>query len=50
MPKRSALEISRPELSEDVLFGIGTILIVEISDLENRLRGAINTVAYDTSI
>ena len=29
LPKRSALEISRRELSEDVSFGIGTLLVVQ---------------------
>ena len=38
MPKRSALETSRRELSEDVSFGIGTgtLLVVQQSSLENR--------------
>ena len=42
VPKRSALETSRGELSEDVWFGIGTIgtlLVVEKSSLENRPGG-----------
>ena len=42
VPKRSALEPSRRDLSEDVSFGIGTIgtlLAVEQSSLENRPRG-----------
>ena len=34
-----ALEISRRELSEDVWFGIGTLLVVEQSSVENRPRG-----------
>ena len=34
-PKRSALETSRRELSEDVSFGIGTLLVVEQSTLEH---------------
>ena len=38
--KRPELETSRPELSEDVSFGIGTLLVVERSSLENRPRGA----------
>ena len=33
-----ALEISRRELSEDVWFGIGTLLVVEQSSVENRPR------------
>ena len=36
VPKRSALESCRRELSEDVSFGIGTLLVVEQSTLENR--------------
>ena len=43
VPKRSALETSRRELSEDVSFGIGTgtLLVVEQSQssFENRPRG-----------
>ena len=41
VPKRSALEVSRSELSEDVSFDmgtIGTLLVVEQSSLENRPR------------
>ena len=38
-PRRSALATSRRELSEDVSFGIGTLLVVEQSTLENRTRG-----------
>ena len=38
VPKRSALETYRRELSEDASFGVGTLLIVEQSSLENRLR------------
>ena len=37
--KRSTLETSRQELSEDVSFGIGTLLVVEQSSLENRQGG-----------
>ena len=51
--KMSALETPTRELSEDVLFGIGTIgtigtlLVVEQSSLESRLRGHdIYTVLY----
>ena len=41
VPKKSALESSRRELSEDVPFGIGTgtLLGAEQSSLENRQRG-----------
>ena len=37
--KKPALETSRRELSEDLSFGIGTLLVVEQSSLENRPRG-----------
>ena len=41
-PKKwSALETSRGELSEEVSFGIGTLLIVEQSGLENRPDGGV---------
>ena len=47
VPKWSALETSRRERSEDVPFGLGTLLVVERSTLENRPRGAvIYTVLY----
>ena len=36
VPKKSALETSGRELSEDVSFGIGILLVVEQSSLENR--------------
>ena len=39
VPKRSVLKTYRGELSEDVSFGIGTLLVVEQSSLENRSRG-----------
>ena len=39
VPKRPALEASRRELSENVSFGISTLLVVEQSILENRPRG-----------
>ena len=41
VPKGSAVETSRQELSEGVPFGIGTdtLLVVERSTLENRPRG-----------
>ena len=39
VPKTSALGTSRGELSENVSFGIGTLLVVEQSSLENRTRG-----------
>ena len=39
VPKRSALETSRREFSENVSFGIGTLLVVEQPNLENRPRG-----------
>ena len=38
-PKRSALETPRRQLSEDVSFGNGTLLVVEQSSLENRPSG-----------
>ena len=40
-PKRSALEASRRELSLDVSFGSGTLLVVEQQSLENRPRAAV---------
>ena len=42
--KRSALETSRRELSEDVSFSIGTLLVDEQSSLENRTRGCDNVI------
>ena len=39
VPNRSVLETSRRELLEDVSFGVGTLLVVEQSSLENCLRG-----------
>ena len=41
VPKRSALETSRRELSEDVSVGIGTLLVVEQSGLEKGRRGGV---------
>ena len=41
VPKSSALEPSRQELSEDVSFGIGTLLVAEQSSLENYPRGGV---------
>ena len=41
VPKMSALETSRRELSKDVPCGIGILLFVEQSSLEDRPRGAI---------
>ena len=38
VPTRSASEISLRELSEDVSFGVGALLVVEQSSLENRPR------------
>ena len=38
-PKRWALEASRRDLSEDVSFGMGTLLVVEQSSFENRPWG-----------
>ena len=35
VPKKSALETSRGGLSEDVSFGIGTLLVAEESSLES---------------
>ena len=45
-PKRWALEASRRELSEYVSFGVGTLLVVKQSTLENRLRGVLYTPLY----
>ena len=45
-PKRSALEKSGRELSEGVSFGIGTLLVVEQSSLENRPKGVWYTPSY----
>ena len=39
--KRSALEISRREVSGDVSFGIGTLLVVEKSSLEKPPQGGV---------
>ena len=39
MPKKAVFERSRRELSLDVSFGIGTLLIVEKSSLESQSRG-----------
>ena len=39
LPKRSALEASRRELSEDLSLGIGTVLAVDQSSLGNLRRG-----------
>ena len=47
VPKKSALETSRRELSEDVSFGIGTLLGVEQSSLKNRPRGVIMDMLGD---
>ena len=41
VPKRSALESSRRELSEHVSFGNGTLWVVEQSSLENRPGGGV---------
>ena len=47
VPKRSGLEKSRRELSEDASFGNGTLLVVEHSTLKKRPRGVvIYTVEY----
>ena len=46
VPKTAALEPSRRELSEDVPFGIGALLVVEQSTLEKRPRGGGHMVAY----
>ena len=40
--KRSALETSIGELSEDVSFGIGTLLVLEQSSLEKPPQGGCN--------
>ena len=45
-PKRSALEPSRRKLSQDISFGIGTLLVLEQSSLENRPRGVWYTPLY----
>ena len=42
VPKTSALETPRRQLSEDLSFDVGTLLVVEQSSLENRPRGVIN--------
>ena len=48
IPKRTALETYRRELSEDASFGIGTLLSVEQSSLGNHPRGGwFNTVNRD---
>ena len=39
VPKRSAWEISRRELSEDASFGTGALLVVEQSSLERPPQG-----------
>ena len=39
VPKWSTLETSRGELSEDVSFRVGTLLVVEQLGLDNRRRG-----------
>ena len=39
VPKRSALEASRRQLSEGISFGTGTLLVVEQSSLENLPEG-----------
>ena len=44
VPKRmSALETFRRPISEDVSFGVGTLLVFEQSTLENRPRGVCDT-------
>ena len=40
------LESCRGELSEDVWLGLGTLLVVEQSSLDNRLRGGVIIVIY----
>ena len=47
VPKKSALKTSRRELSEDVSFGIGTLLGVEQSSLKNRPREVIMDMLGD---
>ena len=45
--KRSALSTSHRELSEDVWFGIGTLLVAEQPSLEKSpLAGVIDAVVY----
>ena len=39
VPRKSALEASRGELSEDVSFSIGTLQVVDQSSLESHPRG-----------
>ena len=46
VPKTSALETARRELSEDVSFGTGTLLAVEQSSLQNRPRGCVIYVTH----
>ena len=46
VPKQSGLETPRRELSDDVPFGIGTLLVDEQSSLENRARGVLYIKGY----
>ena len=47
VPNRSVLETSRRELLEDVSFGVGTLLVVEQSSLDQPPQGGvICTVVY----
>ena len=46
-PKMLALETSRRELSEDVSFGVGTLLVIEQWSFRKPLQGGvIHTVVY----
>ena len=48
VPKRTALGTSRRELPEHTYFGIGSLLVVEQSSMENRPRGVECTPPYTT--
>ena len=50
VPKKSALEASRRELSGDLSFGIGILLVDERSSLNNPKSGVIYTVLYGKSL
>ena len=50
VPKRSALETPRRELSEDVSFRIGTVSVVEQSGLEHRRGGMRFAPSYTVGI
>ena len=48
VPKRWALKTPRRELSEDVSFDIGTVLIVEQPSSENRPQGRVKYTVHGT--